>query len=116
MTLRDDVEKILDNEQYNEYGSVDNIFFFEKYEHTDNSELHKAFKSADIVVEYVDQYGGEGMGDEYWTVYKFTRDGEIEYLKFDGWYCSYVGPEFNERRWVKPVEVLVTKFVDFVDA
>ena len=124
MTFRDDINKILDAkyksfETDNEYPTIDDIFFNSDYSSSNERELadlNFALYHANINVEYVDSYGGEGMGDEYWTVYKFTRDDETQYLKFDGWYRSYVGTEFNERRWVKPVEVLVTKFVDIVDA
>jgi hypothetical protein len=40
-------------------------------------------------VETVDQYGGEGEGDEYWIVVYFPKFDT--YIRVDGWYASYDG-------------------------
>ena len=61
-----------------------------------------------IQYEFADHYGGEGQGEDYWTVYKFTKDGETVYLKWQGWYSSYNGSEFESVSEVKPVERVVT--------
>ena len=67
-------------------------------------------KRIDFVL--MDSYGGEGEGEDYWSVYKFTKDGkEYIYVKFHGWYQSYVGSEFDEWFFVKPKQVTVTQFV-----
>lgn len=57
-----------------------------------------------------DSYGGEGMGDQYWSVYSFTKDNETVYIKFDGWYQSYNGSEFTEWFFVKPEQKTITVF------
>ena len=122
MTFRDDINKILDAkyesfETYIDdfvYNTVDDIFFNSDYSSSNErelAELNFALYHANINVEYVDSYGGEGMGDEYWSVYKFTRGSETELLKFSGFYRSYNGPVFTERFWVEPREVTVTKYV-----
>lgn len=42
-------------------------------------------------LEYVDSYGGEGSGDEYWVVFKL---GE-QLFRVDGYYASYDGGELD---------------------
>lgn len=52
----------------------------------------------------VDRHGGEGEGDEYYSVYKFKSNlDEICYIKFRGFYASYSGAEYEECLLVKPV-------------
>lgn len=63
-----------------------------------------------LTFEFEDRYGGEGQGDEYWSVYKFSRGDEVVYVKFDGWYASYNGSEFNEWYFVEPQEKVITVF------
>lgn len=57
-----------------------------------------------------DNYGGEGMGDDYWSVYSFSKDDQKVYIKFDGYYQSYNGAEFDEFYQVEPKQVTVTQF------
>jgi hypothetical protein len=59
-------------------------------------------------IEHQDNYGGEGQGEEYWSVYKFTDGTNETYVKFDGWYQSYNGSEFSEWFFVNPVVKQVT--------
>lgn len=110
--LRVDVEKILASECKTKYNDpIEYAFFFGEYSATLCAEHDLAFWNAGITVELADSYGGEGMGDQYWCVYKFSRGDETEYLKFDGWYQSYNGAEYTNCFWVKRKEVVVTKFV-----
>ena len=44
-------------------------------------------------VEFVDRYGGEDCGSEYWTIYYF-KDHDV-YLKVEGWYQSFRGVEYD---------------------
>lgn len=52
-------------------------------------------------------YGGEGKGEEYWTVYKLTDKSTKDdyFVKFDGYYMSYDGTTWQSVSQVKPVEV-----------
>jgi hypothetical protein len=61
------------------------------------------------VVE-VAQYGGEGQGDDWWSVKHFV-DHDV-YIKIEGDYTSYHGTEFygGYGYEVKPVEKVVTVF------
>lgn len=46
-------------------------------------------------VKLVDEYGGEGQGEEYWVVFSVS-DGEVTRLfRMDGYYASYCGSEFD---------------------
>ena len=63
-----------------------------------------------FTAEVVDSYGGEGMGDEYWSVVRFTKNGESALVKFNGWYASYNGAEYEEWFFVEAREVMVTKY------
>ena len=61
------------------------------------------------VVE-VDQYGGEGQGDRWWSVKHFV-DHNV-YIKITGHYSSYNGTDFyaGYGKEVKPAEKVVTVF------
>lgn len=55
-------------------------------------------------------HGGEGQGDQYWTVYKFQKDQEVSYFKFYGWYASYHGAEFTNLCEVYPKVVTTVNY------
>ncbi len=63
-----------------------------------------------ITFKNVDSYGGEDQGEDYCSVYEFTLDNEVCWIKFDGWYSSYTGREYTEFFFVEPKEVVVTKY------
>lgn len=46
-------------------------------------------------IKQVDQYGGEGKGDEYWVVFSVEKDGEKEFWEIPGWYASHNGSELD---------------------
>lgn len=75
-----------------------------------NEELYEVDTPYDFSIDFVDSYGGEDMGSEYWTVYKFTKDGEELYVKFSGWYQSYSGAEYEGFSFVQPKEKMVTYY------
>lgn len=58
-----------------------------------------------IEFKSVDGYGGEGKGDDYWSVYEFTKNGVSVFVKFYGSYSSYVGSEYEDFCFVNPVTV-----------
>jgi hypothetical protein len=53
--------------------------------------------AAGIQFSEVDSYGGEGQGDEFWSVYKFTRGNEEAHIQFVGYYESHHGPEYQDQ-------------------
>ena len=57
--------------------------------------------------EPVDRFGGEGMGDERWVVFKL----ENRLFRISGYYSSWEGTEWYEDvTEVKPVEVVKTEY------
>lgn len=58
--------------------------------------------------ECAEQFGGEGEGDTYYSVYHFI-DHDV-YIRFDGWYASHHGSEYNEMFEVRPVEKTITVY------
>jgi len=60
---------------------------------------------------HVDSFGGEGEGERFWSVYKFTKGNESVYVKFDGSYQSYNGSEYDEFYFVEPKEVTRIEYV-----
>jgi hypothetical protein len=44
--------------------------------------------------EEIDQYGGEGQGDNWWSV-KHFKDHNV-YIKTTGFYSSYNGTDFED--------------------
>lgn len=59
----------------------------------------------------VEHYGGEGCGDEYYTIVRFTReDGEVAFINFWGYYSSYDGSNYDDCHAVRPQRVEVTQY------
>jgi hypothetical protein len=72
--------------------------------------VSKSLGEAGIAFECVEQEGGEGEGDQYWTVYKFTKGSDEVFVKFAGWYASYHGSEMNDYKIVTPKKVEITVY------
>jgi len=66
------------------------------------------FKSEGISTQSVDEYGGEDQGSEYWHVWKFTKDSDVVYVKFFGWYASHYGSEYQGFKIVTPQQRTIT--------
>jgi hypothetical protein len=62
-------------------------------------------------IEEVDQYGGEGQGDTWYSV-KYFVDHDV-YIKTNGHYSSYNGTEFYDGygEEVKPVEKTIIEYI-----
>lgn len=73
-------------------------------------DLYDEHEDIDFSINFVDSYSGEDMGSEYWTVYKFTKDGEELYVKFSGWCQPYEGAEYEGFSFVQPKEKVVTYY------
>lgn len=74
----------------------------------DSDEVHTFKATCEFNFTLVDQHGGEGEGEDYWTVYSFTDNKDTIYVKFQGWYQSYSGSELSEWKFVEPKERMVT--------
>lgn len=84
-------------------SDVINSFFSAELDHEDED-------FGDFPFRLEENYGGEGDGEECYSVYSFdTSDGKI-YIKFNGWYQSYHGSEFTEYFEVLPFQETITVY------
>ncbi len=75
----------------------------EKYGYEYSQEFKDEFAKLGQI-KMVDEFGGEGQGDDYWKVYHFI-DHDV-YISFDGWYSSHEGSEYSDMSEVRPKEVV----------
>lgn len=59
----------------------------------------------------LDNYGGEGQGEQYWYVVKVSDGTTVRHIKVDGWYQSYAGGGYDEWFEVFPKEKVITEWV-----
>jgi hypothetical protein len=104
--LKDADSEIIDNffesEMSDEYNS--------DYDNEEFTAFRDELAENKISFEHMDNHGGEGEGEDYWSVYKFTKGTAEVFVKFSGWYQSYIGSEFDEFFFVAPKEVMVTQY------
>lgn len=65
-------------------------------------------ESVGWTLKYLDGYGGEGKGDEYWFVFTVTDGTTTRHVKVDGWYQSYNGGEYDKWFEVFPKKKEIT--------
>lgn len=113
---KEELKKYL-NEKINEGGYEVKRTFFESsagepdmWSKDEYKNFWYSLEADGVGFEHQDSYGGEGLGEEYWSVYSFTKDDTTVYIKFDGWYQSYNGSEYQEWFFVEPKEVVVTQY------
>ena len=105
MSLKETLEKFLDENS----SELESAFFHESItDYGDFPEMEEELQQAGTAFECVEQEGGEGEGDQYHTVYKFTKGSEEVFVKFHGWYASYHGSEMNGYKIVAPRKVEIT--------
>jgi len=103
-------QRIVRNEFFNAEYNTDNRWI-ENVEPTDpRRQFREELINNDITVCFEDHYGGEGEGDAYWSVYSFQHGDQKLFVRFDGYYASYVGSEFHEWEWVEPVQQVITVY------
>jgi hypothetical protein len=73
-------------------------------EATDTSEVAELFEGQ----TQVEHHGGEGQGEDYYTVWHFPIPDV--YINFYGWYASHSGSEYEGMEHVEPKEVMVTQY------
>lgn len=117
MTFKEQLRELIDSSD----SSIKTSFFrseimnvydlsFE-YSSGGEKEFQQEILNSNIIFKHEDSYGGEGMGEEYWSVYAFTKGDETLYVKFDGWYQSYNGSEYTGWFFIEPKQVMVTKYI-----
>lgn len=83
-------------------------FFLQEVDEEYPDIITEVFSREGISVKITEQVGGEDQGREYFTVYKFSNTKNTAFVKFDGWYSSYDGCDFDEAYVVRPEQVLET--------
>lgn len=61
----------------------------------------------------VDSYGGEDQGSDFYSVILVRNPDnhdEQYYIKFQGWYASYEGAEYNDWSFVEPKQKTITVY------
>ena len=67
---------------------------------------------AAIQAKLMDEGGGMDEGSNYYAVYKFTLpDGDEFALRFQGWYASHYGADYEDFTEVKPQKKEITVWV-----
>jgi hypothetical protein len=112
-SLLKDVETLLiESDEYIKRALFDQDFTSEfcKYDSKEEVEFKSKLQLLGIDMVSVYHYGGEGQGEQYYKVWKFSRDKEEVYFKFNGYYQSYNGATYDEYFQVKPKEVQVIQY------
>ena len=61
----------------------------------------------------VDSYGGEDQGSDFYSVIlvrNLDDHDEQYYIKFQGWYASYYGAEYDNWSFVEPKQKTITVY------
>ena len=71
--------------------------------------------SDNLPFEYkgVDSYGGEGQGSDFYSVILIrnpVNHDEQYHIKFQGWYASYNGAEYESWSFVEPKQKTITVY------
>ena len=109
MSLKAKVQELLDSAG----SEIEREFFnseirdteISKYDDEESVQFKTAVNTAGIAIAYEDDYGGEDMGSEYWSVYSFTKGTDKVYVKFNGYYQSFDGSNYEGFDFVKPTPV-----------
>lgn len=110
--LKDFVSKALDQDD-----ELQKLFFHSevtddtsKWDEDCVTEFREICSENGVSFKFKDNYGGEEQGRQFWSVYSFTSGDHTVYVKFDGWYASYHGSEYEEYKFVEPVEKVIMVF------
>jgi hypothetical protein len=90
-----------DHEEEESSNAFDDLYYTLDYANEGES-----LKLMGEPVSLVEQFGGEGQGDEWWVIIKV---GE-RLFRINGWYASYNGRESTDIEEVKPVEYTATRY------
>lgn len=96
--------------QLKDYFDIDGLE--EWVDETTDEQCDNKFNTDDgsvINLCLIEQYGGEGQGDNYWIVFTLDKNGKDKIaVRRNGWYASYAGHEWNDYEEVKPVQKVIT--------
>ena len=115
-TLKETVAVILSSTNNGVLVSLFESDCIQEYSQSDFMDTSAASKfladlnNKDIEHKYLDSFGGEGMGDDYWSIFSFTKGKDEVLVKFNGYYQSYNGAEFSEWHFVEAKQKMVTVY------
>ena len=81
-----------------------------RYDEEEEIEFKNKLNEKGITCKAEEHFGGEGQGEDYWTVYSFTKGNDKVLIKFDGWYASYEGSTYEEFYEVKAEPKVITVY------
>ena len=73
------------------------------------------WESDELPFEYkgADSYGGEGQGSDFYSVILIRNPDDHDeqyYIKFQGWYTSYDGADYDNWSFVEPKQKTITVY------
>lgn len=110
LEILNDVEEIASQFFNDEVNTVESVLNHPKWYSDEFIEFVSLLQLNGVDFVQKEQFGGEGMGDEFWCVYAFTTKDETFFVKFDGSYASYCGAEYSECFEVESKEVTVKQY------
>lgn len=83
-----------------------------KYDSEETTAFREVLTLNNLSFKHVANHGGEGEGEgeDFWSVYKFSDSTGEVYVQFQGYYMSYDGSTFQEFFFVVPREVSVVQY------
>lgn len=96
--LKDTIQNLL-----NECDDVSDFMYEENV-------LDDDLKLLNIKARVEDHHGGMDKGSDYWTVWSFEDMNDKVYVKFQGYYASHYGSEYEEFYFVQPKEKVITVY------
>ena len=109
--LEDFIKLNFDYDYEDNYSTLPDALSEAAYESKYSTNKPKQLDS--YIVKSEERFGGEGQGDAYWEVFSVTPNNEEPvYVKFDGWYASHHGHEYDGDDFtiVQPKEVTVRQW------
>jgi hypothetical protein len=97
--LKNEIRSFLDHN-----ADVPSCIFNEDFDEDEYSEQLVAMGVT--LVECHARFGGMDKGSDYYIVSKFSRGDETVYVKFQGYYASHHGSEYESWDFVVPKEVI----------
>ena len=99
MTLKQELTDI-----FNKSPEIPEGFIQEYYD-------EEYFMDKGIFIKMMESRGGEGEGEDCYTVYSFIKGTELLFVKFQGSYFSYLGSELTEWFFAAPIPSVGIQYV-----
>lgn len=105
----DSYYELSDTHDYDGCGAQ--ILFRYEYCILDHLDVHLCEHNISSI-KFIESFGEDGEGNQYWHILEIRHKNDTSLLvKLDGYYTSYIGSEYSEWFFVKPIQVMVTQYV-----